>query len=472
MARNTQRSRVRTVRRLRQLRNAVASCPLGAVERESAQPSAYSLLSHERAGAVLTTRPTLRDLPYFAESASTGIPRTLRPCTPDLTMVWCPRPGAGPTDAVTAGVVLRELIDRELPGTGALLFRNLQGFGVSGANDFAQLISGLGYDLFECVPPAVPARLRSRYRATEPDPPAATLVASLRGTRRSPTSPSSHCQRSRRACLWSLIPITRTAQILRESSFSSVRRSRRMAGDRVAAPLLIPARCTEPSTPPSGRNSSVWECSTCITTPIATTTTGWFHGSPPSRPTIAQPLSGCASARGTTLSGLPMAALCAGLSRRLAAHTIRRAKCAGVTPPPARPLRHQRACRGFRSPAVCCQRRFNQITAMHASYFHSHPTYPELYGVPEPSPITLLENPQGEPYSFHTRYGDGTEIPREVITYLRNTIWSHAVGFDWCEGDLLVIDNYCVMHARRGYADTPEQRRKMYIALTDGTENS
>ena len=100
---------------------------------------------------------------------------------------------------------------------------------------------------------------------------------------------------------------------------------------------------------------------------------------------------------------------------------------------------------------------------MHASYFHSHPTYPELYGIPEPAPIS---------YSFHTRYGDGTEIPREIITYLRNMMWSHAVGFDWKEGDLLVIDNYCVMHGRRGYVDTPEQRRKMYIALTDGTENS
>jgi hypothetical protein len=109
---------------------------------------------------------------------------------------------------------------------------------------------------------------------------------------------------------------------------------------------------------------------------------------------------------------------------------------------------------------------------MHASYFHSHPTYPDLLDVPEPVPISLLKNPAGEPYSFHTRYGDGSEIPREVITYLRDMIWSHAVGFDWQEGDLLVIDNYSVMHGRRGFMDTPEHPRKMYIALTDGTDNS
>ena len=164
MARNTQRSRVRTARRLHHLCNAVASYPLGTVERESAQPSAYRLLSHERAGAVLTTRPTLRDLPYFAESASAGIPRTLSPCTSDLPMVWRPLPGAS-TDAVTAGAILRELIDRELPGTGALLFRNLQSFGVSGAKDFAQLISSLGYDLFECVTLACPL---ARVPGTDP----------------------------------------------------------------------------------------------------------------------------------------------------------------------------------------------------------------------------------------------------------------------------------------------------------------
>ena len=109
---------------------------------------------------------------------------------------------------------------------------------------------------------------------------------------------------------------------------------------------------------------------------------------------------------------------------------------------------------------------------MHASYFHYHPTYPELYGVEEPTPISLLKNPHGEPYPFHTRYGDGTEIPREVITYLRDMMWSLAVGFDWQVGDLLVIDNYSVMHGRRGYADSPEHQRKMYLALTDGTENS
>ena len=46
---------------------------------------------------------------------------------------------------------MRELIDRELDGAAALLIRNLQSFGISDAQEFAQLTSSLGYDLFEYV---------------------------------------------------------------------------------------------------------------------------------------------------------------------------------------------------------------------------------------------------------------------------------------------------------------------------------
>ena len=50
---------------------------------------------------------------------------------------------------------------------------------------------------------------------------------------------------------------------------------------------------------------------------------------------------------------------------------------------------------------------------------------------------------------------------RATVTYLRDLVWQQAVGFRWREGDLLVIDNYAVMHGRLGYSDTPAARRKM-----------
>ena len=103
---------------------------------------------------------------------------------------------------------------------------------------------------------------------------------------------------------------------------------------------------------------------------------------------------------------------------------------------------------------------FNQLTASHGSYFHAHPSFPELLSN-EPETLTFESNPAGEMYPFHTRYGDGSEIPRATVTYLRDLVWQQAVGFRWQEGDLLVIDNYAVMHGRLGYSDTPEARRKM-----------
>jgi hypothetical protein len=147
--------------RLRHLRNAVAArsgWPDAAEASQETQLRAHELLAHDGAGAVLSREPALRDMPYFAESESTGIPRTLRPCGADLPMVWCPRPGAS-TDVATAGAALRELIDRELSGAGALLIRNLQSFGVSDAKDFSQLTASFGYDLFECVTLALVACL-------------------------------------------------------------------------------------------------------------------------------------------------------------------------------------------------------------------------------------------------------------------------------------------------------------------------
>jgi hypothetical protein len=161
-------ARTQRSRRLRHMCNAVATrrgWPHAAEATQETQLSAHDLLAHDRAGAVLSREPALRNMPYLAESESTGIPRTLSPCTPDLPMVWCPRPGAS-TDVATAGTALRKLIDRELAGAGALLIRNLQSFGVSDAKDFSQLTASLGYDLFECVTVArlpafpVPPRLR------------------------------------------------------------------------------------------------------------------------------------------------------------------------------------------------------------------------------------------------------------------------------------------------------------------------
>jgi alpha-ketoglutarate-dependent taurine dioxygenase len=65
-------------------------------------------------------------------------------------------------------------------------------------------------------------------------------------------------------------------------------------------------------------------------------------------------------------------------------------------------------------------------------------------------------------YPTHTTYGDGTEIEPEVIQHIRDTNWSTAVGFEWQDGDVLIIDNVAVMHGRISFSG----ERKILSFLT------
>lgn len=54
-------------------------------------------------------------------------------------------------------------------------------------------------------------------------------------------------------------------------------------------------------------------------------------------------------------------------------------------------------------------------------------------------------------YSCQTYYGDGSEIEPAVLQHIRAVTWSCAVGFPWQNGDLLVVDNLAVQHARMSF---------------------
>lgn len=54
-------------------------------------------------------------------------------------------------------------------------------------------------------------------------------------------------------------------------------------------------------------------------------------------------------------------------------------------------------------------------------------------------------------YPAHAMYGDGTEIEPEVIQHIRATNWQCTVGFQWRSGDVAVVDNLAVMHARLSF---------------------
>jgi alpha-ketoglutarate-dependent taurine dioxygenase len=58
-------------------------------------------------------------------------------------------------------------------------------------------------------------------------------------------------------------------------------------------------------------------------------------------------------------------------------------------------------------------------------------------------------------------FGDGSPIPDEVVLEILQVCWDHAVSFSWQAGDVLMLDNMMVAHARNPY----EGPRKIAVAM-------
>lgn len=58
-------------------------------------------------------------------------------------------------------------------------------------------------------------------------------------------------------------------------------------------------------------------------------------------------------------------------------------------------------------------------------------------------------------------YGDGTEIPNEVVDYLGELYEKEAIRADWEEGDMIVLDNMITSHARDPYVGP----RRIVVAM-------
>merc|ERR1712110_367193 len=87
----------------------------------------------------------------------------------------------------------------------------------------------------------------------------------------------------------------------------------------------------------------------------------------------------------------------------------------------------------------------NQLTAMHCSVFHNHPSYPELH-LPSHAAAEPCQMHGAMPY--HTAFGDGGEFPVAMLETVRRVQWENSVAFDYQPGDVILIDNYLSMHGR------------------------
>ena len=50
---------------------------------------------------------------------------------------------------------------------------------------------------------------------------------------------------------------------------------------------------------------------------------------------------------------------------------------------------------------------------------------------------------------FHTKFGDGSEIPERYQSHLRDILWRNMVFNRWELGDLVMIDNFRISHGRQ-----------------------
>ncbi len=103
----------------------------------------------------------------------------------------------------------------------------------------------------------------------------------------------------------------------------------------------------------------------------------------------------------------------------------------------------------FRAPAVIVHPASGERSWFnHASLFHR-------VALPE-SLRRYFEAHDPDSLAVSTSLGDGRSIPDDWIEQVRHAYRQHAVRFDWCEGDILVLDNRLTAHAREPY--TPPRR--------------
>ena len=87
---------------------------------------------------------------------------------------------------------------------------------------------------------------------------------------------------------------------------------------------------------------------------------------------------------------------------------------------------------------------------MHASYFKAHPSFYDKI-IPD------------NKYPLHGTYGDGEEFEPEFLQQIREAGWRSAVGIPLQKGDVLLLDNMLVQHARLSF----KGNRKVVVAIAN-----
>jgi alpha-ketoglutarate-dependent taurine dioxygenase len=92
----------------------------------------------------------------------------------------------------------------------------------------------------------------------------------------------------------------------------------------------------------------------------------------------------------------------------------------------------------------------------HAAFFH-------ISSLEEEVKRSLLADFGEDGLPYNTYFGDGSPIDPAVVSHLREAYQKEMVMFPWCEGDVMLLDNMTMAHAREPY----EGERKVIVAMTE-----
>lgn len=76
---------------------------------------------------------------------------------------------------------------------------------------------------------------------------------------------------------------------------------------------------------------------------------------------------------------------------------------------------------------------------------------------------TLLSVVDKEDLPRNVYFGDGSEIPDQILDEIRAVIEEHTVSFPWQKSDVMLIDNLRVSHGRNVFSGN----RKVFVAMTE-----
>jgi len=104
----------------------------------------------------------------------------------------------------------------------------------------------------------------------------------------------------------------------------------------------------------------------------------------------------------------------------------------------------------------------------HETVWFNHATFFHISTLKESMSSALRSDYRDDELPNNTFYGDGSPIPDEVMTTLRNAYLHEMTAFPWEAGDVILLDNMLTAHAREPFSGP----RRILVAMAEPCQAS